>query len=316
LILDASDKINPHKFPPNVRYLHVPGMSLNKRLRKFATLVDTDYILLSPDDDFYSLAGINEVISFLENNKDYSSAQGLRIRFGDKPIFNWIPDYTKQIELNFNQDDPVQRTLAMAKSMHYIYSIIRTSNYKELVSCLKNTDSDSRDSYAVTELIFNYCLPVFGKHKILPLLYQLRKSHEPSGYDINFSVWVNNELDKSAISLKQNVLDFYMYKTKISKHSADEIYSSLTQHFSKPKKALNSQKLKDKIRKKIRALLIDYKIFYFIRLYKFSYFRFYYLLFKHEQFKVFKFEIRSLRNFLEQKTTQLADHDSEKITIK
>jgi glycosyltransferase domain-containing protein len=301
IILDASIPKNKYEFPVNVNYFHVPGMSLNERLRKFATLVNSDYILLSPDDDFYSKAGIVKTIRFLECNNEYSSAQGLRIRFFETPIFNWIPDYTKQIKLNFNQDDPVQRTLLMGKGMHYIYSVIRTSSYHEIINCLENTDSNSRGSFAITELIFNYCLPVFGKHKVLPHLYQSRKAHKYLGSDVNYSDWINNHSDKSVISLRQNILDLYIVKLNITKESAIEIYSNLTLYFSRAKQAQTSQPYRRKIREVIKILFDDFRIFHLFRKFSLKYFGFYYLLARNRQLLDFILEVRSLLKFLKEK---------------
>jgi len=301
IILDASVTRNNFELPENVIYLHLPGMSLKERLRKFSTLVKSDYILLSPDDDFYSKDGIIKAIRFLESNKDYSSAQGLRIRFFETPIITWIPDYTKHIKFDFNQDDAIQRTLLMGKSTAYLYSVIRTSNYQEIIDCLENTDSDSRDSYAIHELIFNYCLPVFGKHKVLPHLYQSRKAHKYLGSDINFSAWVNNRTDNSVISLERNILDLYTEKLKITRELAGYIYSDLTLHFSRTRQTKTSQPYRHKIREKIKYLFDDFRMIRVFRKFRFKYFEFYYLLFKSGEAKDFLSEVRSLKEFLKEK---------------
>jgi len=210
LVMDASPEELKIDKQSKLDYFHVPQLSLQQRLIKFSENIKTEYMILSPDDDFFFPGGLNETVKFLEENLDFSSAQGLRIRFYDNPSINWIPDYLEQTTLNFRNEDKQLRLIEMYKSMHYIYSVLRTSNYLKVINCLQGVNSTKRDSMMMNEYIFNYTLPLLGKHLILPILYSARKTHEYLGGDVNFSSWINDISDSDAIRFKKNIIDFYI----------------------------------------------------------------------------------------------------------
>ena len=231
IILDASK--NPLNLINNrqVLYFHVPDMSLAARLVMFSKLVKTKYIVLSPDDDFYSIPGLMNTLNFLDTNNDYSSAQGLRVRFYDYPRFSWIPDYTKHLHLDFDQNSGFERVKQMATSFHYIYSVIRQEDYFNTVSCLEGIDLSKEESLPITEYIFNYCLPIFGKHKLLPHFYQFREAHLQTYLPTNYPKWISNSKDEGVNRLKSRIVYLYSIRMKIEIELASEIYEELTEHF-------------------------------------------------------------------------------------
>jgi glycosyltransferase domain-containing protein len=168
IILDASKDLNSSTYPGKTRYFHMPGASLQERLVEFSNLVNTKYILLSPDDDFFAINGLVKSLTFLEENREFSSVQGLRIRVFDYPNFHWIPDYTKHMKTEFIGSYNKHRVLTMGKQMHYIYSVIRHEAYAKVVNCLRGAESRDRNSAMAGEVIFNLTLPALGKHKITP----------------------------------------------------------------------------------------------------------------------------------------------------
>jgi glycosyltransferase domain-containing protein len=302
VILDASLKAAEFRPSEKINYVHVPGMLLQNRLIKFAEMVKTEYILLSPDDDFYSIYGLAKTINFLEKNRNYSSAQGLRIRFFDSDKFSWIPDYVKQSTLHFNQEDFETRILNMGKSMHYIYSVMRLSVYSEVTDCLRNIESQDRNSFAINELIFNYCLPVFGDHRILPFLYQLRKSHPYLGSDIDFALWINNNQDKQASLFKSKIKELYVKKLGISNNEADAILSKFNEHFSLKKTIPMKAKTECKARRITKKMFNQIGLFNTARQLRFKYFVFYSLLVISGNLLNAIQDIKYLRNTLKKQT--------------
>jgi hypothetical protein len=198
----------------------------------FSKIVKTKYILLSPDDDFFLPGGLEIALNYLEGNPDYSSVQGLRIRLIRDPKFRWIPDYTTQAHLVFDSDNLIERLRLMSISMHYVYAIQRTDIFTEIVNCLKDTHTNVRDADAKIELVFNYLLPLFGKHRILPVLYSARTSHKYEGHDIQFSNWINNPCEPSALNFKSNIHDIYVSKLECTISKAQKLEGELTAFFS------------------------------------------------------------------------------------
>jgi glycosyltransferase domain-containing protein len=298
IILDASK--NPLNLITNrqVQYFHVPDMSLAARLVMFSKLVKTKYIVLSPDDDFYSIPGLVKTINFLDTNNDYSSAQGLRVRFYDYPRFSWIPDYTKHLHLDFDQNRGFERVKQMAISFHYIYSVIRQEDYSHTVSCLEDIDLRKEESLPITEYIFNYCLPIFGKHKLLPHLYQFRKAHLQTYSPINYPKWISNTKDESVIKLKSRIIYLYSNRMKIEIDLASKLYEELTNHFVSVitgKKPQTDQGSKFFLNKYVRPKVPFLENLRFLRL---RYFKFYVLLRQNNLFLKSFYDIFALRKFL------------------
>jgi glycosyltransferase domain-containing protein len=298
IILDASK--NPLNLITNrqVLYFHVPDMSLAARLVMFSKLVKTKYIVLSPDDDFYSIPGLVKTLNFLDTNNDYSSAQGLRVRFYDYPRFSWIPDYTKHLHLDFDQNSGFERVKQMAISFHYIYSVIRKEDYFHTVSCLEDIDLSKEESLSITEYIFNYCLAIFGKHKLLPHFYQFRKAHLQTYLPTNYPKWISNSKDESVNRLKSRIVYLYSIRMKIEIELASKIYEELTEHFvavNTGKKPQTDQGIKLFFNKYVRSKVPFFENLRFLR---FRYFKFYALLRQNNMLLKSGYEIIALRKFL------------------
>lgn len=296
LVMDASTQDLKIKRNANLTYFHVPQLTLQQRLVKFSENIKTEYMLLSPDDDFFFPKGLNETILFLNGNKDFSSAQGLRIRFYDYPIFNWLPDYLAQINLKFINEDKGERLIEMYKSMHYIYSIIRTKDFVKIANCLQGVSSNKRDSLMINEYVFNYTLPVLGKHLILSVLYSARKVHPYLGGDIRFSRWVNDHQDKEAQTFRDNMIEFYVNEIDCTPKKASEYFDHLTMDFSINKDP-QLPKVR-KIKKYIRRIFFESKLRFPYSITKLKYYRFFWVLVLNRKFISSAGEIKNLRIFL------------------
>jgi glycosyltransferase domain-containing protein len=298
IILDASSDSNQSKFPDKIRYFHVPGSTLQERLIKFSNLVTTRYLVLSPDDDFFAIKGLVESLIFLEKNQEFSSVQGLRIRFFDYPNFHWIPDYTKQMKLEFTGDDNAHRLVTMGKKMHYIYSVIRFESYVKIANCLVGTESQNRNSFMVGEVIFNLTLPVLGKHKIMPYLYSARMAHSYEGSDIQFAFWVNCERDITAINLRKNLTEFYMREIPCSESEAINLMQDMIAHFSKNKTTSTRTDKFDQVKKILRGFNFTPKLRSISLVLKPRYLHFYLILIANQTYMSFYSDLKTITNFL------------------
>lgn len=297
IILDASNQPAKIVNSKSLKYFHTPNIPLHKRLLKFSEVIETKYILLSPDDDFFALEGIGKTLKFLDNNSEFSSAQGLRVRFFDFPNFHWIPDYVKQMRLNFVEEDKIERLHKMASSMHYIYSIINTTDFTKIVKCFYNVNTEKRDAQAFVELIFNYTLPVLGKHIILPVFYSARKAHIYEGGDIVFGNWVNDELDEDRKIFESNVIKFYVTELGCSNSEALSIFSSLTKDFTRIKSSRVTKT--HKYKNFVRRIIFNSKLRKFHSISKFKFFGFYILLIRNRMFLQFLSDLRVIEQFLD-----------------
>ena len=297
IILDASNQPTKILNTKNLKYFHTPNTPLNKRLSKFSEIIETKYILLSPDDDFFALEGISKTLKFLDNNSEFSSAQGLRVRFFDFPNFHWIPDYVKQMRLKFVEEDKIKRLYKMSSSMHYVYSVIRATDYTKIVKCFNNVNTEKRDSLMIGELIFNYTLPVLGKHIILPVFYSARKVHIYEGGDILFGNWVNDELDEDSKIFKSNVIKFYATELGCSNSEALSIFSNLTKDFTRIKSSREIET--HKYKNFVRRIIFNSNLRKLHSVSKIRFFKFYILLIKNRMFLQFLGDLRVIKKFLD-----------------
>lgn len=293
IILDASDKPLDRLFGATTVYVSVPEMSLDHRLLIFSSLVNSKYLLLSPDDDYFLPSGLKHAVKFLDNNSDYTSVQGLRIRLIDNPKFRWIPDYTSQLNLHFCETDPLERLLRMSNSMHYIYSVMRSDIFKIIVSSLEDTQGSPRNSGMKYELMFNYLLPIFGKHSILPFLYSARTNHINEGSDINFGLWINDPEDNTAKHFKENIWCIYSTHLNLSPELAKVYEERLTENFSRMKMSeILPKRNLPVISLRIKKMIDTSFLRFFYPLSKFSYLKFFKVIIASKYF------FSSIKDFL------------------
>ena len=81
LIADSSVKAFREIESPNIKYLHMPYIDLVEKLSIVLKFPRTPYTLICADDDFIIPDTIFKCIDFLDQNSDYSSAQGKYLSF-------------------------------------------------------------------------------------------------------------------------------------------------------------------------------------------------------------------------------------------
>jgi hypothetical protein len=212
-------------------------------LLKIPNLVESKYLLLSPDDDFFLPLGIQRCLQFLEENDQYTSAQGQRIYFREGKVIEWGPMYENYTGLDFWEDDVRERLLRMSCSMHFIYSVMRTEVFSKIISTLENTESKNPNSAFQVEYVFNYLLALFGKHKILPILYSARERHPVWHQNLSFSGWINDTQDQAAVNFRRSISRMYQSSMKLSDLDAQKLEQEITNYFVRRPKAKTIENL-------------------------------------------------------------------------
>ena len=279
LVADATDCPLNQWFPRHIQYTHLPSYELIERFRFFAATTNSKYILLSPDDDFYLPEGLQKCVTFLENNQKFNSVQGLRIRLIYSPKFRWIPHDTHQLKLKLNSQNPIKRLHSMSTQSHYLYSVMRTDVFREIIDCFSSINPSCRDSFAIHELIFNYVLPIMGQHAIYPAVYSARTFHPYEGGDIDFSKWIFSDEDIHSKRFRHNILNLYRNKLNVNEEEARHLLEkvsqglvakSVTNKGSSRKLSIYRKGIKEKIKH-----LIERSIIRWLYLLKPTYFHFF-----------------------------------------
>ena len=168
-VCDSSCDLPKFVDSPKIQVLHTPGLLYNQKIHEALKKVITPYVCLSADDDFLAESGIMMSIGFLEEHKDYVSAQGHYV------MFNWVlrqvliyPNYLSTIGYNIDADYSAQR---MKTYMHQIYSLHRTNVFQK--SFLMMSDLDINE---LVELGVAINGMIYGKHMVLPVFWMARDS--------------------------------------------------------------------------------------------------------------------------------------------
>lgn len=175
LILDGSDEKldDPCLEEKNIKYVHNPK-SLHERLLSSIDYINTEYMILACDDEFYLPSTLSSCIEFLINNPDFSSCGGRALGFGHdgKNYFGFEP-YPKLRNLCLNDNSSLKR-LNKHFSMYvpgHFYSVMNANKWKKVC---KHTFKKKFDFFAALEIQVEFLTIVSGKSKIIPQLLWIR----------------------------------------------------------------------------------------------------------------------------------------------
>jgi glycosyltransferase domain-containing protein len=228
-IADSSSKpFNDLDFKnfPNIKYFHLSGLSLTKKLDFILQKISTPYTLLLPDDDFITKEGIITCLKFLQENNDYASAQGNQIHFklNKGKIFAY-PIMTHLVGYEILDSSPSERIKKLfEKHIYFNYSVNRTEN----IALTYSLTSNFSDEFIIgmIEYFFNIITIINGKHKVLPVFYSAREYSEYSSINLYltpFQLKVSQEYKEQYIECLGLLSKYLSNKEGCSMDEANEI---------------------------------------------------------------------------------------------
>jgi glycosyltransferase domain-containing protein len=178
-IIDGSPRpISPSDldgFAENIHYHYLPA-SYVKRLEASFGYLDTEYVALAGDDEFFIPSGLEACIAELDRQPELVSCMGRCLRF-DNTVegVRGNADYLAMENYSILQSDPIERMLA---HMHpytcsTVYSVVRTPVWRRAVSTYVRKEFPV---YAIGELQIELAICYQGKSRVLPELTWLRSS--------------------------------------------------------------------------------------------------------------------------------------------
>lgn len=176
-VMDGSDtpldKEVTTSFSPNITYSHAPG-SFGDRIFLGSKRIETDYVALIADDDFFLLEGLNECITTLQADSQLVSCMGraIGVSFDDGSARGW-PIYTAMAGYKNIDSDPLTRLLSHMNNYmcSSIYAVTRRDAWQIASAVLPKVTSNI---YAIEEIIFEMVIPLLGKSKVLDKLMWVR----------------------------------------------------------------------------------------------------------------------------------------------
>ncbi len=193
---------------------------------KFADMVnyaDKKYCVFCADDDFVIPNGINQSVTFLEKNSDFSVAQGRFIGFSIKNSknkglkqFHWIPIYTNESIIFSDPKDRMYEHLSNY-TLPTLFAVHRTELLKMVYKELLNSKVDPMQFGEFLPSILDL---IYGKKKSLDVLYAARQLNSRVGYWPSLLEYMKDgKYDEEYIKFK-NCLAKHL--TKKSQLSIDE----------------------------------------------------------------------------------------------
>ena len=187
----------------NVTYLHYPNMDYVKKMRAATQYLNTKYVAVTADDDFTNPSAIYACADFLENNPEYSVANGRYISYEvskHKVTYN-LMDYSIR-NLNINNYSVIERLNQFFYNLaQLVYSVTYSKYVKEF---FQNLYLDNIDPSLLEQAYAGFQI-IKGSYKVLPVFYGMREINR----DVHLA---NNNLEglKYMASEKRNE-DAYMY---------------------------------------------------------------------------------------------------------
>ena len=190
----------------NIHYIHSP-ISYHNRILNLLDLINTPYICMQGDDEFFIPSALAEIIDELENEKDLIACMGLCLLFegyqNDTLTAKWhYPEFLNYSILNDSSTDRMVSHMN-PYSCSTIYSIVHSSVWKNSMraSCLFSPPpADGLD-----ELIFEISTCFYGKSKVIPTLMWLRSYENipvrhitppPEKFNLNIREWWDDKKRK------------------------------------------------------------------------------------------------------------------------
>jgi len=181
IILDGSENyldMVKYELMDNIKYYHLP-VSLLERYKKSISLVQTEYIVMCPDDEFMIESALNTCVSWLDLNPDYSSCGGqcLGFKYVNKSLLGLNP-YPKTKGYCIENDNTKDRVLEyLSNYIPVYYNVMRTSLYIKFVKLWSRREFNVCSIVEIQHAIMLLC---HGKVISLPVLLWLRSfENEP-----------------------------------------------------------------------------------------------------------------------------------------
>lgn len=238
-----SHKCERFFYDKKIKYFYKPVSVVERQAFALTYHVKTKYVMLMTDDDFFLPSTILDCINFLEKDKKnlFSSCSG-KVYYFNKNNYKYFFREESEIKknINFTSVDKKKRIrshLSKNYSSTAYYSVCRTAILKKTLSIVKKIKFSS---YGLSELIIEFAILYYGKHKKFNKPLQFRNDYNfpirdqndnesDLRTDILFVDWyfnnkdylikiLSNELPMSALDVEDIFNNYYNYLPKKKIH--------------------------------------------------------------------------------------------------
>ena len=261
----------------NIKYVY-DTRSLYDRLLSSVNFIDTEFMILACDDEFYLPSALCSCINFLLKDQSFSSCGGRAVGFRNqkKKIFG-IKQYPKLKDLCLDHDiasDRISKHFSSYVPAHF-YSVIRTYNWKTISRYVFQKKYSFLDSM---ELQVEFLIMVSGKSKIFSELMWMRNNEVPhSGYDIEIKIqrwWFdkkNKNEKKDFLKRMNKTCDEILtdQNSRLNEHEISELFEIYINKTLQNVKKTFFRKLLNFVPFKIKQIIKFFKKWYYFKTYKY-----------------------------------------------
>lgn len=184
LVLDGSHKKLEYQYlsAKNIKYIH-DQRGLYERLLSSSNYIDTEFVILGSDDEFYLPSALLSCVKFLSKEETYSSCQGLAIGFGTRKHGKEVYGFQQYTEfrdlcLHLDQGNVLQRITKHFSNytMAHTWSVVRFDKWKTICKYIFEKEYNFCGAW---DMQLEFLIMVSGKTKIIPELMWLRNNEVP-----------------------------------------------------------------------------------------------------------------------------------------
>ncbi len=180
LVCDSSSEPYAQKMDKNVKYEHYKNYSYFKKMHNCIKKIKTPYTILCADDDFVIPESVKKCVEFMKKNSEYVSVEGECepfLNFNKKIIYQ----FTKNHPIDMSDEKPSERLKKLSYGCkiynNIYYCLHRTENLKFIFDFANKKLKELN----LLETFFVYATFINGKHKLLPVLLNVREFIPDSG---------------------------------------------------------------------------------------------------------------------------------------
>ena len=252
--------INLLKNKLEIKYFYFPKENGTDVINKISSEIKENYVAYNGDDDLLVPNSLSKCANFLNDNKDFRTAQGLALIFSLKNEknqahgqFNWLDRYTRYPQSLENTAK--ERFINFSKN-YWVpeFSVHRSQEWLEDIKNLENV----KDFY-FAEYIRCFSFITGGKSKYIDCLYLLRQVH--SDRSVVSQNMIDDKLwDKSYKVFLENIAKILYKKDGLNFEEAKKIVDKqFSENFLLKQKSFQVKKNKKNFLRNLIQRNLSYK---------------------------------------------------------
>ena len=185
VVADSSAEPCSSDLVRGVDYRHFPDADYTDKMQETLASIETEFLLLAPDDDFVNLEAVRQAGEFMKAHPDYGCVQGWHVAFhnlGHQVNHNAIHAFA--VDYAVEEDDPLERIRSqLCPYMNNFYSLHRTEIWQKFFFdlCPLLAPGKYLEHYITYEITQALHAVFWGKHKILPVFWIAKEYIPDSG---------------------------------------------------------------------------------------------------------------------------------------